>query len=214
MGIERRVNPSWSLAQLKDHLYPVLGVPPQYQSLQSAQGPVVVPDQARIEEVLYDGADLFVHDTNPFGSAPINAAEGHVAKYQIDEETYLARPDNFRRFRQNLEQQDPGGHFRRRNEQRQETRELMVAAAAALSVGERCEVVGGRRGQIRFVGEAPGRKPGLWVGIDLDEPTGGNDSLPLFESKPNSALWLRPDQVQQGDFPERDPFDDKSDDEL
>lgn len=55
---------------------------------------------------------------------------------------------------------------------------------ADLVPGARCEVrhgegesdeAGGRRGTVRFAGEAAIGRGGVWVGVELDEPTGNGD---------------------------------------
>jgi tubulin-specific chaperone B len=209
LGNERRIQPSWTILQLKENLYPVLGIAANYQVLQGSDGRVFGPDDALVGQVLYDGQDLFVQDSNPFKTTLNEAA---VPKYQIDDQAYEARPENFRKFRRNLERVDPGRHFQRMTQTKQEKQEALLAAVKSLSLGDRCEVIGGRRGSIAYLGEVAGRKPGPWVGIRLDEPTGANDSGSYFTAPPNSSLWQRPTKIKAGDFPERDPFDDDDSD--
>ena len=41
----------------------------------------------------------------------------------------------------------------------------------AIEVGQRCEVVvGGRRGEVKFVGKVKAKGAGYWVGLLLDDP--------------------------------------------
>lgn len=45
-------------------------------------------------------------------------------------------------------------------------------------VGSRCEVEPGeKRGVVKFVGQAEALGPGLWVGIQYDEPLGKHDGM-------------------------------------
>lgn len=76
-----------------------------------------------------------------------------------------------------------------------------------------------RRGTIRFVGPVPtipipGFEPDaaipadqrpLWVGIELDEPTGKNDGSVggqrYFECLDKHGAFVKPDKIEVGDFP-------------
>lgn len=97
------------------------------------------------------------------------------------------------------------------------------------TVGERCQiVVGQRRGVVAWKGTFavdPSHPPprnsrhdaGYWVGIRLDEPVGKNSGnfrhVPYFDADPNCGAFVRGSQVQIGDFPVRDLWDDDSDDD-
>lgn len=89
-------------------------------------------------------------------------------------------------------------------------------------VGARCEVKSGdgtidRRGTIRFVGEASMGKGGMWVGVEMDEPTGKGDGsvegVRYFSCAPKHAVFVRAEKVTVGDFPEEDLMAD-DDDEI
>lgn len=91
-----------------------------------------------------------------------------------------------------------------------------------IEVGMRCEVQPGqRRGKVAFVGIIP--KLGIggnWVGVIFDEPVGKTNGTihdkRYFEA-PNDKYggFVRGKNVQVGDYPERDIFDDdSSEDEL
>ncbi|KAI9669908.1 MAG: hypothetical protein M1831_006944 [Alyxoria varia] len=64
-----------------------------------------------------------------------------------------------------------------------------------------------RRGTVRYVGEIeelPGA--GAWVGVELDEPVGKNDGTvggkrKIFECQPKHGVFLRPERVEIGNFP-------------
>mmetsp|Transcript_25897 Transcript_25897/g.38262 ORF Transcript_25897/g.38262 Transcript_25897/m.38262 type:complete len:326 (-) Transcript_25897:1352-2329(-) len=91
-----------------------------------------------------------------------------------------------------------------------------------IKVGMRCEVQpGARRGKVSFLGKVPELGGGgLWVGILFDEPVGKTDGSVkggkrYFETPGNNyGGFVRPNKVEVGDFPERDIFDEDSDDEL
>ena len=99
-----------------------------------------------------------------------------------------------------------------------EDEEHMEAEAAGLEVGARCEVEGGRRGQVKFVGKCEGLPLGYWVGVQYDEPVGKNDGSAkgrrYFECPPGYGAFVRPNLVRAGDFPPHDEGLFDSDDEL
>ena len=84
-----------------------------------------------------------------------------------------------------------------------------------MSIGDRCEVtVGGKRGEVKYVGKIPQIAPGWFVGVQYDEPVGKNDGVVkgkrFFDCPPKYGGFLRPDKLSVGDFPELD--DDVADD--
>ena len=90
-----------------------------------------------------------------------------------------------------------------------------------IQVGQRCQVEpGARRGAVAFVGEVP-EYGGYWVGVIFDEPVGKTDGTVAssgkryFEAMERCGGFVRAKNMQVGDFPERDLFedDDSGDDE-
>jgi len=97
---------------------------------------------------------------------------------------------------------------------------MEAAAKERIKKGDRCEVtVKGvkHRGVVRFLGETEFKVDTLWVGIQLDEPFGKNngsvDGKVYFECGKNYGVFVKPDAVECGDFPEKDELD-FSDDEI
>lgn len=87
-----------------------------------------------------------------------------------------------------------------------------------IHVGNRCEVNPGcRRGNVSFVGKVPELAPGYWVGVTFDEPVGKTDgtakSKRYFDAMPNYGGFVRGKNMKVGDFPERDIFEDDSDED-
>jgi tubulin-folding cofactor B len=94
-------------------------------------------------------------------------------------------------------------------------------SVAGMELGNRCQVEPGkRRGGVSFVGQVPELGGGFWVGVTFDEPVGKTDGTAkggkrYFEAPPKYGSFIRGKNVQVGDFPERDLFDEEdSDDEL
>ena len=95
-------------------------------------------------------------------------------------------------------------------------------SAAGIEVGNRCQVdPGSRRGVVSYVGEVPelGSGGGYWVGVTFDEPVGKTDGTTkggkrYFEAMSNCGGFVRGKNVEVGDFPERDIFEDSDEDEL
>mmetsp|Transcript_118796 Transcript_118796/g.330179 ORF Transcript_118796/g.330179 Transcript_118796/m.330179 type:complete len:340 (+) Transcript_118796:116-1135(+) len=90
-----------------------------------------------------------------------------------------------------------------------------------IEVGNRCQVEpGARRGVVSYVGEVPelAGDGGFWVGITFDEPVGKTDGTATdgkryFEAMPKHGGFVRGKNVKVGDFPERDLFDEDSDED-
>jgi hypothetical protein len=83
-----------------------------------------------------------------------------------------------------------------------------IHEAASIKVGERCQVAGGRRGEVMFVGLVAELPVGLWIGVKYDQPDGKNDGsvkgVRYFECLDKYGGFVRPDACQCigiGDFP-------------
>ena len=107
-------------------------------------------------------------------------------------------------------------------------------SVAHCHVGDRCQLrMGQRRGRVAWVGAIPApadnnkfdnnKNDDYWVGVVLDEPVGHNDGTfakttqRYFEAQPKYGVYCRGKNVETGDFPERDIFDEEdssSEDEL
>jgi tubulin-specific chaperone B len=100
--------------------------------------------------------------------------------------------------------------------------EYDITSVSGIEVGMRCEVQpGGRRGQVKFVGDVKELVGGYWVGVVFDEPLGKTDGCTpcgvRYFDAPGKQYggFVRGKNVNVGDFPERDIFEEEdSDDEL
>ncbi|GFH57295.1 hypothetical protein CTEN210_13771 [Chaetoceros tenuissimus] len=111
------------------------------------------------------------------------------------------------------------------NEEKKEC-EFGPETVDGIAADMRCEVSpGNRRGKVAFVGEIPELgSGGYWIGVIFDEPVGKTDGTVAKSGKryfeasgPLYGGFVRGKNVQVGDFPEIDIFDEldsDSDDEL
>ncbi|XP_021747086.1 tubulin-folding cofactor B-like isoform X2 [Chenopodium quinoa] len=157
-----------------------------------------------------DGYRLHVLDLDPASVTSGGWLEDTslVEKYKISDEAYKQRDGTFRKFKEKLELKSPSGASTKLPEN------YMEDLCANIKVGDRCQVQpGDKRGIVKYVGQAENLGPGFWVGVQYDEPLGKHDGLVkgtrYFECPPLHGAMVRPDKVQVGDFPERDPFEEE-----
>ena len=121
----------------------------------------------------------------------------------------------------------------------QKSEELIYWYHLAIAVSKRAIILPSspphiRRGTVRFVGpvpsipitgpgrelerqgeEIPAELQPIWVGIELDEPTGKNDGSVggkrYFECLEKRGAFVKPDKIEVGDFPPLDLDDDLDD---
>ena len=140
-----------------------------------------------------------------------------VEKYVMDDKEYDKRDDSFRKFKERQKKMNPNfksylGEVDKDHQQEE---------ANAISVGQRCETkVGGKRGEVKYVGRVQGKEKGYWVGVKLDEPTGDCNGSAMsakqgahqyFECGDKFGLFVRPADLNVGDYPEIDEFDSDND---
>lgn len=185
-----------------------------------------------------DGWTIHITDLDPNSLAANGGLEdvSLVQKYEISEEDYLKRDNNFRKWKEDKIKADPTWSFSKQIKRQQDERmmkldpsyvpapekekvtdeEHMADLVAAMKVDDRCEVnPGGKRGAVKFIGKIPAIAPGYWVGVQYDEPVGKNDGTVkgnrFFSCPPNFGGFLRPDKVMVGDYPELEEWDDDED---
>ena len=87
----------------------------------------------------------------------------------------------------------------------------ILTGEAGITIDARCCLTDEptRRGHIRFVGtipSLPGLRDAPWVGVALDEPFGKNDGSVngehYFQCEKNYGVFVRPERIEAGDFPE------------
>ena len=187
-----------------------------------------------------DGWTIHITDLDPNSMAANGGLEdvSLVKKYEISEEDYNKRENNFRRWKADKVAADPTWSMAKEVKQNQDKKRMekdpsfvpeapkeritdeehLADLAAGMKVGDRCEVtLGGKRGEVKFVGKIPAIAPGWWVGVQYDEPVGKNDGTVkgdrFFQCPPKYGGFLRPDKLQVGDYPEEDLFGSDADDD-
>ena len=153
---------------------------------------------------------IHVNDTNPHASNKLGEFEdlSKVEKYEMSDNDYNKRTDTFRKFREKQLAMNP--NFK--SYLGEVDKDHLKEEASKIEVGNRCETnVGDRRGEVKYVGKVAGLEKGYWVGIKLDEPSGDCDgkvkNKTYFECGAKFGLFVRPDELKVGDYPEIDEFD-------
>mmetsp|Transcript_17498 Transcript_17498/g.15359 ORF Transcript_17498/g.15359 Transcript_17498/m.15359 type:complete len:92 (+) Transcript_17498:535-810(+) len=86
----------------------------------------------------------------------------------------------------------------------------MKEEAQKFECGARCQLkeAGQARGEVKYIGQIPEIGEGWFIGVKLDEPFGKNNGsakgTQYFECMDKYGVFVRPDKVEQGDFPELD----------
>ena len=188
-----------------------------------------------------DGWTIHITDLDPHSLSANGGLEdvSLVKKYEISEEDYCKREDNFRKWKMEKKAADPTWSIAKEVKMNQDKKRMqqdpnfvpepfeakapitddahLEEEASKMKVGDRCEVtVGGKRGEVKFVGKIPQIAPGWFVGVQYDEPVGKNDGTckgkRYFECPPKYGGFLRPDKLKVGDYPELDLFDSEDED--
>ncbi|KAL4786690.1 CAP Gly-rich domain-containing protein [Aspergillus varians] len=228
---ERRITPTWTVQQVKSKLETMTGVPPSSQRLRlktpGRPDQWLDGDDTTIGDWgLMRGSEIEVHDTRPPG-ARVNFTDlSSVEKYVLPTETYENLPNSVLAWKRNqrLGRFDPNAlspgdamiEQARKDKEEVEKRDISLSKRAIVLPSTPPHI---RRGVIRFVGPVPAISyPGvdmetadplaplpIWVGIELDEPTGKNDGSVngkrYFTCLNKTGIFVKPEKVEVGDFP-------------
>lgn len=225
---------SMTVGGVKEKLYRHGGTPAAHQELYLRRGgsdTIFLLDESKT--LAYYGArngmEIHIKDTDPYSISAHGGLEdvNQVVKYEMTEEEYDQRENTVRAFKRKEQAAqaaaaakaaaERAARIAAGEEEPDPLPETIEEVAARIPLDSRCEVApGGRRGEVAFVGNVAGAT-GVWIGIRLDEPLGNNDGSKegkkYFECKGEKyGCFAKPENVQVGDFPERDPF--ASDDEF
>jgi len=243
LATERRVTPSWTVLQLKAKLETITGIPPGCQRLRLVvpgnEDQWIEGEERRIGEwTLLKGCEIQVHDTRPPSARPNFSDLSSVEKYALPSSTYESLPNSVLAWKkaQKLGRFDPNAQSpeelmreqAEKDEAEVQKRGITVSARAIILPSSLPHV---RRGTIRYMGPVPtipfpgfkmkvdtaelsGPLP-LWLGIELDEPTGKNDGSVggrrYFNCPEKRGVFVKPDKVEVGDFPPLELDDDLGD---
>ncbi|KKK15808.1 hypothetical protein P175DRAFT_0501560 [Aspergillus ochraceoroseus IBT 24754] len=228
---ERRITPSWTVIQLKGKLETMTGIPPSSQRLRlktpGRPDQWIEGDDSIIGDWgLMKGSEIEIHDSRP-QSARLNFTDlSSVEKYVLPAETYESLPNSVLAWKKNLKlgRFDPSALSPEEAMQAQGVKDAEEVQKRGISLSKRAIILPSspphvRRGTVRFVGPVPTIPyPGvdvqtadpempvpIWVGIELDEPTGKNDGSVggrrYFECANKSGVFIKPEKVEVGDFP-------------
>ena len=213
------------------------GTPPGDQKLYVKDGDMIVgelDDDSRMLGFysIQNGQTLHVVDTNPYSMSANGGLEDTslVKKYEMSDEEYNKRKNTLRSYKREMLKKDPNFKFDwsqaskdglkgvkgKENQAQGEKVYPGPESVAGMKVGNRCEVnPGGRRGEVMYVGEVKELFPGHWVGVKFDAPLGKNDGSVkgkrYFQCADRYGGFCRGANLQVGDFPEADIFDELSD---
>lgn len=156
-----------------------------------------------------NGFTIHVVDSDPEGALKDLDDLSKVQKYEISENDYEQRDNTFRKFKEKMIQENP--NFMNAH-QAQIVPDYQKAEASLISVESRCQhIVSKKRGQVKYVGKVPALGAGYWVGIVLDDPSGETDGsvsgTKYFECPDSFGTFIRPKDIEIGDFPPEEEFD-------
>eukprot|EP00924_Labyrinthula_sp_SR-Ha-C_P015038 augustus_masked-scaffold_9-processed-gene-6.4-mRNA-1 protein AED:0.44 eAED:0.44 QI:0/-1/0/1/-1/1/1/0/273 len=153
------------------------------------------------------GQNIHILDEDPYSLSRNGGLEDVtlVEKYVMPDEVYDKKENSLRNYKRKMREKDPNWTFLKENRREEVDVERLkkLSEEKKISVGKRCEVSGGRRGEVKYVGEIKGLKEGIWIGVELDEPRGKNDGtvkgVKLWEGKKGFGVIVRPTKLEVGE---------------
>lgn len=227
-----------SILRCKEKIYTMMGTNIETMVLQ-LNGQTLSNNDAYLADYNPKHQDvLHVIDNDPYSKA-LNGGLDNVnlvQKYVMTEEDYDKRENTYRAFKKKMLAKDPNWKpvgWKPPVKKGLQAEEKLVPQTleevqARMKVGDRCQAVGGRRGEVMYIGRIPelavpeGTEEFVWVGVKLDLAEGKNDGQVkgrrYFQCEANCGAFFKSNLVEAGDFPEDDPFassdDDDSDEDV
>ena len=216
-GSEKRFNSSTLIGELKGKLELITGMLSSTMDLglyskNNAYICGLTDDNQPLSAYNVDeGMTVEVSSADP-KSKVFDMSDPNFQRYEIDEDDYDKRPGTVREF---LKKNKLGGYSGEAAPKPSE--DEGKEEAEKLTLDSRCLVTilnqPARKGVIKYIGKTD-FKVGYWIGIRYDEPVGKNDGSvngkKYFECPGKYGGFVKPKNVEMGDFPE----DTYSDDEM
>ena len=194
LPLEKNFDKSITISKLKDRLYMLTGIDPQFQHLKllTKIGSDPVAELVAVDSKLddYNVKDLlilYVHDADP-NQTVLQIQTEPVDLPQMTSEEYQKRDDNFLKWRE-------------------QNKHLFKPQKPDFTIGSNCILKDGRQGIIRYVGidslfhplgELKG-KSGFWVGVEFSNPVGKNngslENEQYFKCDEKHGSFVRPKNV-------------------
>ncbi|KAH3673182.1 hypothetical protein WICMUC_003800 [Wickerhamomyces mucosus] len=223
---ERRISPNWSFEYLKQRIENFTGIPPNSQQLllfptSISTDPVDLSSNddstAVLDLNITSDSRVQINDTRPLSEQEDLTNESDIKYFELDEKDYEKRSDTVRRWKQDNQLGRFHPDFKTKKKEQLQNNKVR---AQQLCVGARFRTIneiGERRGVIKYIGKVLEIDfENIWTGVEFDEPVGKNDGsikgVRYFSCKPGYGGFLKPVQVEQGDFQEESLFSD--DDEI
>lgn len=217
--VEKRFDSDTKISTLKDKLYIITGTKPDDQRLELKDDQktlCVMLDESKTLGQYGAMNDFIVRvvDIDPFKTTSQFSNVDAIEKYTISEEDYNKRDDTFRKWKERNVANTEASQPKEEKEIEPETE-----PSEDVQVGARCEVQnsGKPRGTIQFVGKTK-FADGYWVGVQLDEPVGKNNGnvkgVQYFTCEEGYGIFVKPNALIVGDFPEEDLGFSSDEDEI
>lgn len=157
---------------------------------------------------------IHVVDNDPFSLALNGGLEdvSQIKKYELSEDQYDTMKNTVRQYKKDKLAEDPNWVAPMFAKKKNDDPVPDASSVANIELKERCMVQpGARRGVVMFKGEIQNLgQGGYWVGVQFDEPVGKTNGTvkgkTYFTCQDKYGAFVRPQNVQTGDFPELDPL--------
>jgi len=223
---ERRFDKGITIADLKGKLEMILGVSAATSelSLKDHTGALIC-NMDNNEAMLgaypvEDFLELYALDKNPHKAISEFEDLSLVDKIEMSQDDYDQRTDSVKAYKMRNKMGRFNPEFAKEQAAAAESKDTEgEEKAATIKKGDRCECAKGgkKRGEVMYVGK-PEFAPGWWIGIKYDEPLGKNDGTAkgkrYFECPQGFGHFVRPCDVEVGDYPEEELSFSSSEDEM